>query len=134
MNQDLASLCEELGVSVVSITKHRDSGETCAGGTLARILEEHGPAHLRSVLLSIMETGNNKDYLVAPVIWAVSDIILAHPDWFGGAWLDAMDAIDLAEMHERARANRRAAQPRQAIATMLFERLSEIFQERARAV
>jgi hypothetical protein len=39
-----------------------------------------------------------------------------------------MDSIDLADMHERAKANRRAAQPRQAIATMLFDKLSETFQ------
>lgn len=122
------SLCAELGVTVVPINKQRDAMETCAASTLERIFGEHGEAHLRSVLLSIVETENNRRNLVAPVIWAVSDVLLAHPSWFGGAWLDAMDAIDLAEMHERARANRRAAQPRQAIATMLFERLRESFQ------
>lgn len=98
-----------------------------AGNTLERIRKEHGAEHLRSVLISIVETTNNKRMLVAPVIWAVSDILLAHPTWFGGEWLDAMDAIDLAEMHERAKANRRAAQPRQAISTMLFETLSKRF-------
>lgn len=125
---DLPAILSELGITIVPVTKQRDVMETCAGNTLERIRKEHGAEHLRSVLISIVETTNNKRMLVAPVIWAVSDILLAHPTWFGGEWLDAMDKIDLAEMHERAKANRRAAQPRQAIATMLFEMLSKRFQ------
>lgn len=125
---DLAAVLSELGITIVPVTKQRDVMETCAGNTLERIRKEHGAEHLRSVLISIVETTNNKRMLVAPVIWAVSDILLAHPSWFGGEWLDAMDKVDLAEMHERAKANRRAAQPRQAIATMLFELLSKRFQ------
>jgi hypothetical protein len=125
---DLPAILSELGIAIVPVTKQRDVMETCAGNTLERIRKEHGDEHLRSVLISIVETTNNKRMLVAPVIWAVSDILLAHPTWFGGEWLDAMDKVDLAEMHERAKANRRAAQPRQAIATMLFETLSKRFQ------
>lgn len=124
---DLTAILSELGIAIVPVTKQRDVMETCAGNTLERIRKEHGAEHLRSVLISIVETTNNKRMLVAPVIWAVSDILLAHPAWFGGEWLDAMDKIDLAEMHERAKANRRAAQPRQAISTMLFETLSKRF-------
>lgn len=123
----LASICTELGIRIVPVTKQRDAMETFAENTLERILREHGPEHLRSVLLSIVETQNNKRQLIAPVIWAVSDTLLAHPSWFGGDFLSAMDSIDLADMHERAKANRRAAQPRQAIATMLFEKLRETF-------
>lgn len=125
---DLPAILSELGITIVPVTKQRDVMETCAGNTLERIRREHGAEHLRSVLISIVETTNNKRMLVAPVLWAVSDILLAHPSWFGGEWLDAMDAVDLADMHERAKANRRAAQPRQAIATMLFEMLSKRFQ------
>jgi hypothetical protein len=125
---DLPAILSELGITIVPVTKQRDVMETCAGNTLERIRKEHGAEHLRSVLISVVETTNNKRMLVAPVIWAVSDILLAHPTWFGGEWLNAMDKIDLAEMHERAKANRRAAQPRQAIATMLFETLSKKFQ------
>lgn len=124
---DLTAILSELGITIVPVTKQRDVMETCAGNTLERIRREHGAEHLRSVLISIVETTNNKRMLVAPVLWAVSDILLAHPTWFGGEWLDAMDAVDLADMHERAKANRRAAQPRQAIATMLFEMLSKRF-------
>ena len=124
---DLPAILSELGIAIVPVTKQRYVMETCAGNTLERIRKEYGAEHLRSVLISIVETTNNKRMLVAPVIWAVSDILLAHPTWFGGEWLEAMDAVDLAEMHERAKANRRAAQPRQAISTMLFETLSKRF-------
>jgi hypothetical protein len=124
----LASICEEIGIGIIPVTKQRDVMETCAINTLERILRDHGPEHLRSVLISIVETENNKRMLVAPVIWGMSDVLLAHPSWFGGDFLQAMDSIDLAEMHERAKANRQAAQPRQAIATMLFEKLRNRFQ------
>lgn len=128
MTSALASICAELGITVIPVTKQRGPMETCAINTLARVLNDHGPEHLRSVLMAIVETENNKRMLVAPVIWAVSDILLAHPSWFGGEFLDAMDRIELADMHERAKANRQAAQPRQAIATMLFDVLRKDFQ------
>jgi hypothetical protein len=124
---DLPAILSEVGIAIVPVTKQRGVMETCAANTLERIRREHGAEHLRSVLISIVETTNNKRMLVAPVIWAVSDILLAHPTWFGSGFLDAMDRIDLAGMHERAKANRRAAQPRQALATMLFDVLSKQF-------
>lgn len=127
MTEALASICSEIGITVIPVTKHRDVMETCAVNTLERILRDHGPEHLRSTLISIVETENNKRMLVAPVIWALSDILAAHPAWFGGDFLQAMDSIDLPEMHERTKANRKAAQPRQAIATMLFEKLNRTF-------
>lgn len=127
MTPALASICSELGITVIPVTKQRGPMETCAVNTLDRIMTDHGAAHLRSVLMAIVETTNNKRMLVAPVIWAVSDILLAHPKWFGGDFLDAMDRIDLTEMHGLAKANRDAAQPRQAIATMLFEQLRKTF-------
>jgi hypothetical protein len=47
--------------------------------------------------------------LIVPVIWAVSDVLNAYPDWLGDAWFQVIDVIDLAEMFERASANRRIA-------------------------
>lgn len=95
---------------------------------MERILAEHGPQHLTLVLRSIVETGNNGLELVAPTMWAISDIVLAHPAWTATTdWLDAMDRAGLSGMRTRAKANRKAARPRQAIATMLFEHLSGIF-------
>jgi hypothetical protein len=38
-----------------------------------------------------------------------------------------MDGVDLAEMFERASANRRIASPRSAIATLIFDRMRQQF-------
>lgn len=133
MTPALQSICDELGIAIIPVTKQRGLMETCAVNTLERILKEHGEEHLRSVLISIVETENNKRMLVAPIIWAMSDLLLAHPSWFGGEFLTAMDRIDLPSIHEQAKANRDAAQPRQAIATMLFNQLRNDFQPEEQA-
>lgn len=133
MTPRLASICDDLDIRVIPTTKHRDTMETCALQTLERILAEFGEGHLTLVLRSIVETGNNKRELVAPVIWALSDVIRAHPSWpTTTAWLDALDECDLAEFRSQAKANRRAAQPRAAISTMLFERLARRFRMQER--
>jgi hypothetical protein len=125
---DVASICSEFGIAVVPPCRRRTGGaalETCAASTLQRLLSDWGESHLREVLLSIVESAGNDRALTAPVIWAVSDLLLAHPNWFGGDWLDALDAIDLAAVYETAKANRKAVQPRAAIAAILFERLKD---------
>ena len=128
MTPALANLLAELGITVVPMTKARNAMETFAEQTMERLLRTHGEEHLRSTLIAIVETQNNKRMLVAPVIWAMSDVLLMQPTWFGSAFLEAMDGVDLPDMYERAKAYKKAAQPRQAIATMLFEKLREKFQ------
>lgn len=129
MTPTLAQVCKDLEIRVVPNSRHRTRmmGETCAERSMEKILRLHGPGHLTIVLKSIIETRSNGRQLVAPVILAVSDIIKAHPSWAQTTeWLDALDEANLAEMWEIARANRKAAKPRAAIATMLFNRLREI--------
>lgn len=128
MSPALASICAELGVTVIPINKHRGVMETHAVNILERILREHGEQHLRSVLISIVETENNRNMLLAPVLLAMSDILHAHPSWFGGEFLQAMDDCDLSDMYERAKANKRAVRPRHSIATLLLEKLGGKFQ------
>jgi hypothetical protein len=125
---DVASICSEFGIAVVPPCRRRTGGaalETCAASTLQRLLSDWGESHLREVLLSIVESADNERALTAPVIWAVSDLLLAHPNWFGGDWLDALDKIDLSALYENVKANRKAVQPRAAIAAILFEQLRE---------
>ena len=124
MSPKLSQICQSLGITVIPHTQRRAKGETHAVVTMERILAQHGPEHLTLVLRSIAETTNNGLELVAPTIWAISDIVLAHPAWTATtAWLDALDGARLSDMRARAKANRRAVQARQAIATMLFEHL-----------
>lgn len=131
MTPALASICDSLDVRIVpnERSRVRAVGETCAEKALERLLEKHGAGHLTIVLKSIVETTNNGRQLVAPVIYAVSDIVLAYPEWTATtAWLDALDQADLAEMWSKAKANRRAAKPRSAISTMLFDHLRATLQ------
>jgi GTP:adenosylcobinamide-phosphate guanylyltransferase len=125
MTPELNALLDECDIRVIPVSKVRGPMETYAENTMLRIMDEHGEGHLRSVLIVITETENNSKMLIAPVLWAVSDILLAHPSWFGSAFLDAMDGIDLSRLHAQAKANRRAVQPRQALATMLYGDLSK---------
>jgi hypothetical protein len=131
MTPALAAICSELEISVIPIPKYRGPMETKAVESMERILRQHGYAHLKMVLMSVVETPNNKRELVAPVIWALSDLILAHPTWAqrAGEWFSALDHISLADIRARAKANRRAAKARDAISTMLFEALRPVFSE-----
>lgn len=135
MTPALAKICSEMEIRIV--TNSQRSGrrlrpcETAAVHTITRILGRHGEGHLVMVLRTIIESENNNRELVAPVIQAVSRIILAHPDWAetGSAWLEAFDAIDLTDLRLKAKANKRASNPRDAIAAMLFERLKDRFEQ-----
>ena len=129
MTATLADICAELEVTVVDNrqSRSRRPGQTCADSTLKKILCDEGEAHLRSVLVTIMQTNNNALMLIAPVIWAISDVLRGHPTWFGGTWLDEFDKIELSELHANAKQSREAVAPRQAIATMLIERLRPLF-------
>jgi hypothetical protein len=132
MTPDLASICSDLNIRVVpnQQSRTRAPGETCAEHAMERLLNKHGRGHLTIVLKSIVETEGNGLQLVAPMIYAVSDIVLAYPEWTATtAWLDALDQADLAGIWAKAKANRKAAKPRPAVATMLFQHLHDTFCE-----
>jgi hypothetical protein len=121
MTPELADLLAELEIKVVPLDAYRGAGSTMAISCLRRILTHHGYSHAKMVLMSIAETRSNARELVAPVIWAVSDLILAHPAWAERAtdWFDAFDRVDIRQLREFAKMNK-AVQPRAAIATLLF--------------
>jgi hypothetical protein len=48
------------------------------------------PSYAKSFFLLLRAPATNRS-LTAPVIQAVSDLLLAHPAWFGSDWLDALD-------------------------------------------
>lgn len=122
-------ICGDLEIEIVATAVRRGPGQSCAVKTMQRILDEFGEGHLIIVLRSVVETGNNKRELVAPVLWAISDLVRSQPAWVatGLPWLEAFDQIDLGDLHVRAKANRKAVAPRKAIATMLFESLRPVF-------
>jgi hypothetical protein len=129
MSLELAKICEPLGVRIVANDRYRHDAETCAVATLENILVSYGEAHLTLVLRSIVETNGNARELTAPMIWAISDLINAHPTWpMSTAWLEALDRLDLAAIREIAKENRRGAKLRPALATMLFLHLRQAFE------
>jgi hypothetical protein len=121
MTPELASLLDELEIKVVALQRYRGPGATMATACLESILKQYGYAHLKFVLMSIAETRSNDRELVAPVIWAVSDLIRAHPAWADRAtdWFDAFDRVDIRQLRAFAKQNK-AVKPRAAIATLLF--------------
>ena len=133
-NKTFAGLLREFHVEVIDNARNRSRAprQTCAGKTLANIFRLRGYDHLRAVVMTIVETRPNKRALIAPVIRAVSDVLNAYPGWFGDAWFQVMDGIDLAQMFERASANRSIALPRSAIATLIFSRMHKQFPDNVR--
>jgi hypothetical protein len=134
MSHTLAGLLREFNVTVFPISRNhrRAARETCAGKTLAHIFQLYGYNHTRMVVMSIVESKPNKRALIGPVIWAVSDVLKAYPAWFGDPWFQIMDTVDLAALFEQASANRRIAQPRALIASLLFAQMRQHFPDQAR--
>jgi hypothetical protein len=131
MTSQLASICEELGVRLLSESVVRTPGSTRCIGVLRRILRKYGEGHLILLLRTIMESENNRMALVEPVIWALSDVMLANPRWpdRGLEWLEAFDAIDLCEIWARSKLANGAPPERHGIASKLTELLHERFGE-----
>lgn len=129
----LQEICEELSIEIIETHETRRPGQTCARNIMQRVLTDEGEAHLRSVLITIMETENNKRMLVRQVILAVSDVLRAYPHWFGDTWLKAFDKIDLAELYEQAKADREGVSMRASIAARIIDRLRPHFQPEPQA-
>jgi hypothetical protein len=128
----LARLCAALDVKIVPVSGGRPrANETTAKATLRDILAEHGEQHFTMTIRTIIETEGNARAMVAPVLLAISDVLLAYPSWASTtAWLDAFDAIDLQSLLRLARplCNVSKQKPRAAIGGMLIQLLQPIFE------
>lgn len=131
MTPALTSICAELEIEVIAPNVTRTPGKTKCGQTLDRILARHGDGHLILLLRTLMESENNRMALVEPVIWALSDVMLANPRWpaRGLEWLEAFDAIDLCELWARSKEANGAPPERHGIASKLTEILQQRFGE-----
>jgi len=128
MTPALQTICSEFGIEIVPVHIRRGPMQTYAGRTMEILLRKHGNSHLRMVVMTIVETKNHSNALAEPILWAVSDVILAHPAWIdtGSEWLAAFDEIDLLDLWGRVKLGRTPS-PREAIAAVLIDRLSMIF-------
>lgn len=134
MTPVLARICQDFGITVVYPAQHRPFTpmHTAAGQTLDKILRDHGESHLRDVLTVLTESENNRNMIMAPVIKAISKIMVEHPGWYDGdatMFLEVMDCADLATMYERARGNKGVVAAHDTIAALLMEKLRGRFHE-----
>lgn len=133
MTPALASICAELDVRVIPATVRRTPGATKCGEVLDYILEKRGEGHVILLLRTLMESEGNRMALVEPIIRAVSNVMLARPDWpnKGLAWLEAFDAIDLCDLWDKSKLDKGAPRPRLGVEARLNDRLRTIFNETA---
>jgi hypothetical protein len=79
------------------------------------------------VLRTIVESEGNSGELIADIIFAISDIVRAHPRWvdLGLAWLEAFDKIKLASIRRVAKATA-AAPLHSAVMVLLCAELERL--------
>jgi hypothetical protein len=122
-------ICAELGLEILATNKTRGPGQTTAGSTLHAIYRSHGEGHLIILLRTLLESEGGSEHITEFTLYAISDIMLAHPEWpdSGLKWLEAFDRIDLGDIREQAKRNRAAVPQRHGIAAALHRELSNAF-------
>jgi hypothetical protein len=98
------ALAAEFGVEIVDWTiRPKHPLATRGGRTISKLIEEHGPGHARLVLSLVCETSAaSRRAINAPVLRALSAIVVAHPD-LGPDTLDRLDALDLGDLYRRSK-------------------------------
>lgn len=132
MKRPAAEVCADLGIKIVPPNiRRRKLGEleTCCEKTIDNLIEAEGESHVVLVLKTLTETTNNRRDLIAPTVYAVSDVILAHPKWIKQAsiWFEAFDGLDIPALRLRAK-KARVAEVRRALATLICDRLMPVFE------
>lgn len=129
MSDALKDILDSLGIEIIACNQTGGAMKTKAINNLRRILARHGEGHVIITLRTIVESAGNERALTSAAIFGVSDLILAHPTWpeRGLTWIEAFDEINLIALAKMASANRKAVPKREAMATMLYERLAPTF-------
>ena len=128
--RQLAAICADVGVEILPTTAKVVPGTTTAVASLQRILDHHGEGHLIQVLRTFVETENlNRARLDAFAVFAVSEIMLARPEWAnsGLRWYEVFDTIDLGALQRKAKMARDVAPQRHVLAALLFAELHREF-------
>lgn len=126
-------IAAEFGIHFI----HRDGNavgrhQSKARRTCQRILERHGPGHLRQVL-GMINTSTNRGRWDAPTIKAVSALVEKRGDLLTlPGFLEAFDKVDLVEIHANAkRANPGA--PTVAMMVLLSYEVDRLISEKRNA-
>jgi hypothetical protein len=123
-------LCSVLDIEMLptNVARNRDR-QTHAGRSIEKLIENYGAGHATVVLRTIIESIGNETELRAEIIWSISDIILARPDWVnrGLAFIEAFDDINLKALRAKAKALKIPCPSRFRLGVLLHERLARTF-------
>src|ERR1700722_19040983 len=108
------AILADLEIEVIPTRQRREPMQTKAGQILRAIFRDHGEGHLIMLLRTITDSNGNEFALIAPCLWAVSDVMRPHPAWrnHGLEWIEGFDGSDLIGMQKIASANRKASPQR----------------------
>ncbi|MCT4654254.1 MAG: hypothetical protein N4A65_00430 [Cohaesibacter sp.] len=127
---EIDRICDEVGLKVWPAARWqpRTLRTTKARRSLWQIRNRYGAGHLRHVLIAICQTTDNTDMRVipAPVLNAVSDVLLAHPEW-GNQLVEAMDKIKLSDLYQEA-CDLRMGKPRDNLRVLLAREVKEVLE------
>jgi hypothetical protein len=128
--QAATELCRVLEIEILPTNIRRRPMQTHAGGIIEWLIRKHGLGHATITLRAIVESIGNETEVREETICAISDIILARPDWAnrGVAFIEAFDDIDLKAMRAKAKALKIPCPSRFRLGVLLHEQLARIFE------
>lgn len=131
------ALLSEFGISVVPKNVMPKHGETRAVASVDRIRRRYGVDHARFVLMTLVETANNKTALDETGLWATSDIILAfrknYPDMMENdvdRFLQFFDRIPVGRLQLWCLGLDGITNKRAALTGLIWERACRVFGNR----
>lgn len=134
MTERALTMFNEVGITVVPANVAPAVGQTRAVVTLERIINRHGEAHARFVVMTMAETANNRGAITETTLWAVSDVLRAaqknFPDLIENdteAWFQFWDGIPLGWLEYWCLDLEGIISKRHALAGMCYERLRRRF-------
>lgn len=134
MTDRARAMFSEFGISVVAANVAPGIGQTRAVVTLERIINRHGEAHARFVVMTLADTSNSKGTIDETTLWCVSDVLRAakknFPDLIENdteAWFQFWDAIPLGWLEYWCLDLEGIISKRHALAGMCYERLRRRF-------
>ena len=102
-------ICDEVSLKVWPAYKRQPLNlrTTKARRSLWKIYNRFGEGHLRMVLIATTQTTANEGLRIipAPILLAVSDVLMAHPEWEND-FMSVLDGICLKSLYEEAKALR----------------------------
>jgi hypothetical protein len=123
----IAKICDEFSITIIDSHRYPNLGETRAVATLERIYRRYGEEHLRMVLMTLVETANNKALLDEVALWMTSDMIrLRGIDNIDTPWLELWDRTSVGRLQFICQDLSGIIPQRYALGGMMYERIWHI--------